>query len=111
MDWFLQYSFDQTFTIFYTLSHADLHCRDLHHMLHKLDRSTTAGYLQDDGSPIPNLARSVDYRHRRNAVLHNPHVVAAHFAIRGDEFFKNVMTPHLNIVDYTLRIEMQGRGI
>ena len=111
MDWFLQYSFDQTFTIFYTLSHADLHCRDLHHMLHKLDRSTTAGYLQDDGSPIPNLARSVDYRHRRNAVLHNPHVVAAHFAIRGDEFFKNVMTPHLNIVDYTRRIEMQGRGI
>ena len=110
-DFFLQYSFDQTFTIFYTLSHADLHCRDLHMMLHKLDRSTTVGYLDADGSPLPDISRSADYRHRRNAVINNPHVVAAHFGIRADEFFKTVMTPMLNIVDYTRRIEMQGRGI
>ena len=31
--------------------------------------------------------------------------------MRADEFFKNVMTPHLNVVDYKRRIEIQGRGI
>ena len=110
-DFFLQTTYDQTFTVFYTLSHADLHCPDLHKMLHDLDASTTVAYLNDDGSPRDDITSAADYRARRNALITNPHVVGHHFVTRSTEFVETVLTPILNLKDVARRFEMQARGI
>ena len=79
MYWFLQYSFDQAFTIFCTLRHADLHCKDLHMMLRKLDRPVKGRGLYDPfatelgSSKSPTRKRSaVRAANRRGKKRHTP---------------------------------------
>ena len=110
-DFFLQATYDQTFTIFYTLSHADLHCPDLHRMLARIDPTATAHYLDGNAQPRTDIDSRADYRARCRALINNPAVVAYHFYARATEFMTSVLKPVLNVVDFCRRFELQGRGI
>ena len=105
-DFFLQATYNQTWTVFYTLSHADLHCPDLHRMLPGHER-----YMNSDGSRLDGVDSRTDYRMRREALIEHPHIVAYHFYRRANEFRENVLKQVLGFDDFCARFELQGRGI
>ena len=92
-------------TVFFTLSPADLHWRDLHKHL-----PGNEAYL-DKTLPHDNAVRMrKDAQQRAEALKRHPALSSWLFSERVDAFVKYVLDPLWGVRDYWWRKEYQGRG-
>ncbi|KZT34517.1 hypothetical protein SISSUDRAFT_1065241 [Sistotremastrum suecicum HHB10207 ss-3] len=82
--------------VFFTFSAADVQWPDLHqHMPNE--------------HPLPP-EDPLSYRQRTKSLNENPAIAAYYFSLRFELFFKEVLKPKFNIVDWWYRYEWQHRG-